>query len=306
LTRSWTKIESVIGDTPGRTRASIVIVTRNRKPELRAALESATTQRGGPEILVMDDASTDGTAEMVQAEFPQVRLVRSDAPRGYIAQRNLAARVATGDVIVSLDDDARFSSPDTVATTLEEFGDPRVGAVAMPFIHTHRGPELLQCAPTPNGVWTTNAYIGTAHAVRRDLFLRLGGYREALGHYFEEPDLCIRLMQAGSVVRLGRAEPILHHESARRDPARGIAYLSRNHVLFTWFHVPFPDCVPRFLGVVAYAVAWGLRSREPVAAVKGLRAGFRYVAGHPGERAPVTPKDYRRWRSLRRRPALLA
>ena len=294
------------GALPPPTRASIVIVTRDRRAELRAALESATTQRGAPEILVMDDASTDGTAEMVQAEFPAVRLVRSDAPRGYIAQRNHAAGLATGDVIVSLDDDARFSSPDTVATTLAEFGDPRVGAVAMPFVHTHRSPDLLQLAPSLDGVWITNAYIGTAHAVRRELFLRLGGYREALGHYFEEPDLCIRLMRSGSAVRLGRAEPILHHESARRNQARGIAYLSRNHVLFTWFHVPFPACVPRFLGVVAYALAWGLRSREPVAAVKGLRAGLRYVAGHPGERTPVTPGDYRRWRSLRRRPELLA
>lgn len=286
-------------------RASIVIVTRNRSAELRVALASAVEQHGEPEVLVMDDGSTDGTAGMVRREFTGVRLVESAVPRGYIAQRNRAAALATGDVIVSLDDDARFSAPDVVETTLAELADPRVGAVAMPFVHLHQGPTVLQRAPGPDGVWVTNAYIGTAHAVRRDLFLRLGGYREAFGHYFEEPDLCIRLMQAGFAVRLGRAAPILHHESARRDPGRGIRYLCRNHVLFTWFHVPQPHLVPRALAVLAYDLAWGVRSRQPRAAVQGLRAGLRYVTGHRHERAPVSVADYRRWRSLRRRPALL-
>lgn len=285
--------------------ASVVIVTHNRKELLRAALTSATTQRGAPEVIVMDDGSTDGTPDMVHAEFPGVRLVRSEVPVGYIVQRNKAAELATTNIIVSLDDDARFSSADAVATTVAEFGDPRIGAVAMPLIHTARGPKVLQRPPSEEGVWITNAYIGTAHAVRRDVFLALGGYREELEHFFEEPDFCIRLLGAGYVVRLGRAPPILHEESLQRNVGRGVRYFCRNHLLFTWFYVPFPLFVPRSLAVAVYALWFGIRMREPAAAAQGLLAGLRFVRAHQHARAPVSVSDYRRWRSLRRRSAPL-
>jgi glycosyltransferase involved in cell wall biosynthesis len=285
--------------------ASIVIVTRNRIDDLRTALESATAQLGDPEVLVIDDGSTDGTPEMVARTFPQVRLVRSDEPRGYIVQRNRAAEMASGDVVVSLDDDARFSSEETVQVTLAEFSDPRIAAVAMPLIHTARGPDVLQRPPSDDGIWLTNAYIGTAHAVRRDVFLALGGYREQLEHFFEEPDFCVRLMRAGYVVRLGRAGPILHQESPRRSNARGVRYLCRNHVLFTWYYVPFPQCVPRFAALTMYGFSFGLRLREPVAALQGLVAAVREIASRPAARVPLSRQNYRRWRTLRRRPGLL-
>jgi glycosyltransferase involved in cell wall biosynthesis len=285
--------------------ASVVIVTRNRRDDLRVALQSATTQAGDPEVIVVDDASSDGSPELVEREFPSVRLVRSERPRGYIAQRNRAAALASGPIIVSLDDDARFSSADAVRTTVADFSDPRIGAVAMPLIHTSRGPELLQRPPSDEGVWLTNAYIGTAHAVRRDLFLELGGYRESLEHFFEEPDFCMRLMRAGRVVRLGRAAPILHHESPHRNLGRGVMYLCRNHVLFTWFYVPFPQFVPRLASVALYGLWHGVSLGEPLAAVRGLVAGVRYAARHRSQREPVPPSVYRRWRALRRRAAPL-
>lgn len=282
----------------------MVVVTYNRKDLLRAALASATTQHGAPEVIVMDDGSLDGSPEMVQTAFPGVRLVRSQRS-GYIALRNKAAELARTNIIISLDDDARFSSTDAVATTVAEFSDSRIGAVAMPLIHTARGPEVLQRPPSENGVWITNAYIGTAHAVRRDVFLALGGYREELEHFFEEPDFCIRLMRAGYVVRLGRAAPMLHEESLNRNVARGVRYFCRNHMLFTWLYVPFPQCVSRSLAVAAHSLWFGIRLREPAAGVRGLLAALRYIAAHRCERGPVSAADYRRWRSLRRRPARL-
>lgn len=285
--------------------ASVVIVTKDRREDLRTALHSATTQVGGPEVIVMDDGSSDGTSEMVAIEFPAVRYIRAAASRGYIVQRNEAARMATTPLLVSIDDDACFSSPDAVATTVAEFDDPRIGAVAIPFIHTARGPEVLQRAPSDDGVWVTEAYIGTAHAVRRDLFLELGGYRESLEHFFEEPDFCIRMLRAGYVVRIGRAEPILHNESPRRNQARGITYLCRNHMLFAWFHVPFPHCVLRWVAVTGYAVWFGSRLRVPRAAVRGVIRGVGYILAHRDERDPVSVAVYRLWRGLRRRPARL-
>src|SRR5207247_2927276 len=99
--------------------------------ELRAAISSALRQSVQPEVLVTDDAWTDGTAQMVRAEFPAVRLERSADSVGYIVQRNRAARLASSAILFSLDDDAQFGSADTVEKTLGEFDHPRVGAVAI-------------------------------------------------------------------------------------------------------------------------------------------------------------------------------
>src|SRR5690349_16819415 len=116
-----------------RPEATIIITTKNRRDELRSALKSVFQQTAVIEVVVMDDGSTDGTREMVSAEFPLARVERSEKSRGYIVQRNLAAHVASAAILVSIDDDAAFSSPHVVEQTLNEFDDPRVGAVAIPY-----------------------------------------------------------------------------------------------------------------------------------------------------------------------------
>jgi glycosyltransferase involved in cell wall biosynthesis len=128
--------------------------------------------------------------------LPVLRLIRHEVSAGYIVRRNEAARLARGDVIFSLDDDAVFSSPLVVEQTLRDFSHPRIGAVAIPYIEPHKANTEMQRAPTREDVWITASYIGTAHAVRRDVFLALGGYREHLVHQGEEGDFCIRMLAA--------------------------------------------------------------------------------------------------------------
>ena len=156
----------------------VVIVSRNRRDELRTAVRSALAQTGGHEVLVIDDGSTDGTAEMIRAEFAGVRLVRHAHSRGYIARRNEGAREATGDVVISIDDDAAFTTPSTVDQTLARFDREEIGAVAIPYADVIRSPEVRQLAPDPTSTFVTATFIGTAHALRRDVFQKVGGYRE--------------------------------------------------------------------------------------------------------------------------------
>ena len=198
-------------------RATVVIATKNRCDDLRRAISSAIAQTAKPEVIVVDDGSTDGTAEMVRAEFPGVRLECSNVSRGCIVQRNRGAFLASGEIIFSLDDDAQFSTVSVVEQTLKDFDDPRIGAVAVPYVEPKKTSRLMQSAPDAFGTWITNTFIGTAHALRRDLFLSLSGYREPLFHQGEEGDFTIRLLDAGYVVRLGRSDAIIHWESPIRD-----------------------------------------------------------------------------------------
>jgi len=90
--------------------ASIVIVSFNTREILRECLESVVRESAGlrVEILVVDNASSDGSPEMVEQEFPQARILRSEVNLGFGAANNVALREARGRYFVLLNSDAFF------------------------------------------------------------------------------------------------------------------------------------------------------------------------------------------------------
>lgn len=277
-------------------KASVVVTTRNRKDDLRIALLSAIDQSVNPEIIVIDDGSTDGTDQMMQNEFPFVLYKRFQESKGYIVRRNESASFATGDVIFSIDDDAEFSTPYVMEQSLNELSESLVGAVAIPYIEPHKLDVLLQKAPDQEGVWCIDRFIGTAHAVRRDLFLKLGGYRENLIHQGEEGDFCIRMLDSGFFVRLGNSDPIIHHESPKRSYERMDYYGCRNSILFLWQNAPLPLLPLYMLGTTWNCLKWTLIPARLMTRIKGLCSGF--LSSFKAQRKPVSIETFRLWRSL--------
>jgi glycosyltransferase involved in cell wall biosynthesis len=288
-----------------RPEATIAVTTRDRRDELRPLIESALTQTAAVEVLVIDDGSTDGTSDMVSAEYPQVVLERSETSLGLIEQRNRAATLAGGGVIVSIDDDARFTSPTTVEQTLRDFDHPRVGAVAIPFVDVRTSTRVLQEPPDRAGRWVTSSYIGTAHAVRRDVFLALGGYRGGLAQMVEEPDYCLRMLDRGFVTRLGRGDRIIHEESAKRDQKRITVLGRRNDILHGWHNVPMPYLLARLAKITAYSVIYPDARRHPGAVLRGLAMGYRDAWRARSSRDTVRRATYRLDHELRKRGPLL-
>ena len=280
------------------------MTTKNRREDLRKAIASAVAQTAKPEVLVIDDGSADGTAEAVVREFPSVHLHRSEKSLGYIVQRNRGATLTDSPIIFSMDDDALFSSPAVVEQTLREFDHARVGAVAIPFVDVNRSPEVRQQAPDNNRIYATYAYIGTAHAVRRDLFLGLGGYREMLVHQGEEEDYCTRLLNAGYITRCGNADPIHHFESPRRSWARMDYYGARNKVLYAWNNVPFPYTPGHLGATTAKTLAYNLQPGRLVTRLKGVIAAYRLAFTGKCDRRPIMAAIYRLSRDIKRRGAV--
>lgn len=283
--------------------ATIVITTKNRKESLRRAVSSSLDQVGVRiEVLVIDDGSTDGTSEMIQLEFPQVRLETSNVSHGYIAQRNRGVELASAPIIFSIDDDAAFTASNTIAQTLAEFDDPRIGAVAIPYVNVLMDRTVRQVAPRSDTAMLVNAYRGTAHALRKDVFLQLGGYREQLFYLFEEGDYCLRLLQAGYIVRLGGAKPIHHFQSSQRCYKRIMVYAARNQILNVWHNVP-AVYFPSFLLLTVLRVLNNARRKGYVfLSLKGLAKGCLAVAkAELGKRRPVSPRVFRLSRRLSRK-----
>jgi GT2 family glycosyltransferase len=283
---------------------------RNRKEDHLTAIVCCLGESVPLEVLVYDDASTDGTSAAILERFPphrfpQVRLFTQPAPVGYIVLRNMGAQAARANIIFSIDDDAIFTTPIVAETVLAEFSHPRVGAVAIPFQNIRIGPEVFQRSPDPHEVMICASYIGTAHAVRRDLFLQLGGYREALVHQGEESDYCIRLLAAGYVVRLGASETIHHFVSPKRDMRRLHYYGTRNNILFACFNIAGGQLPLHLAGTtirtLLHAVKVGALGIKLKAVFDGYRDGLR----HRALRRPVPPAILKLFRLLRQRPMAL-
>lgn len=87
-------------------KISVIVPTRNRSALLRATLRCVCDQTWpNCEIVVVDEASTDDTPEMLAAEFPQARVVRHEVPRGHSGARNAGLAASSGDWLFFLDDD---------------------------------------------------------------------------------------------------------------------------------------------------------------------------------------------------------
>jgi glycosyltransferase involved in cell wall biosynthesis len=280
--------------------ASVVLTTKNRRHELRAALTSVARQTVRVETVVIDDGSDDGTAEMVRAEFPTVRLYPRPESVGLIVRRNELAELARAPIVVSLDDDAVFSTPAVVEQTLRDFDHPRIGAVAIPLVNVRQSGAVLQRAPDADGAYALAEYVGTAHALRRDLFRALGGYRGHLVHQGEEGDYCVRLLGAGYVVRAGRADPIHHFESPLRSSARTDFYGRRNDVLFAWHNCPLARLPGRAAASTVSGLAFGLKVRRPFRMAAGLLGGFAGCVRFWSQRRPVRPATFALYRWLRK------
>jgi GT2 family glycosyltransferase len=194
-------------------RASVVVPSWNGLGVLKEALPALLAQTADCEVIVVDNGSDDGTADVVTAAWPEAVLVRAPENMGFGRAVNLGAARATGDVVVVVNNDA-VPRPDFVERLLEPFADPAVGMVAG--VLTQRPhPERVDSAgvelDVTVGSWDLgwNAPVaslgarepagpcGGAAAYRRTAWEDAGGFEPALFAYWEDVDLALRLRRAG-------------------------------------------------------------------------------------------------------------
>jgi len=294
-----------------RYRATVAITTHNRKDELPAAVDSCLAQSLGEElqVVVVDDGSKDGTTDMLKERYGHLPNVVLDAMQpgiGLIAERNRFPELCEGPILFSMDDDAVFQSAHTVEQTLAEFDHSEygdwIGAIAIPYIDVKIEPDAVRQAPLcAEGVYAAEQYRGTAHAIRKDLFVELGRYRGQLWRQGEENDYCIRLYDAGYAVVLGRADPIHHMESPKRSKPAIYTFTARNNMWFAWHNVPAPQVFTHLAGTAALNMLDGVKTPSRfVPRAAGVLQGLSGIMGSQrGERAPVSSEAYMLSRHLR-------
>lgn len=283
-----------------RARASFVIPTRGRVQLVVDLVRTIERQTAPAEVLIMDDGGSAELAGMLRRDFPAVQYHSVGTGRGPGFQRNRGIELATADTVFAIDDDTVLPSASTVQQTIDEFSDPRIAAVAIPYANVRIETRVRHRAPDTASVWVIHAFTGASHAIRRAAFLEAGGYREHFFYMGEEGDLCLRLLNRGYVVRVGAADPIHHLESAVRNSALADFCGRRNDVAFAWHNVPSSRLPLHMLGTTINGLVSSVQAPNTISALRGMASGYAEIVRGHLRREPVTAEVYRLQRTLKK------
>jgi GT2 family glycosyltransferase len=265
---------------PALPSFSVVIPSHNRPDLLALCLRSVQSHApAGTEIIVVDDASPGACVSHTAVAFPGVRTLRQAKRRGFCAAVNAGVAAARGDVVELLNDDTEVC-PGWAEAALSCFADPVVAAVAPLVLFGPAGTHIDSAgdayflggyaAKRGHGervnarAWEPGPVFGASGSsafYRRDVLLRIGGFPESFGAYFEDVDVSFRLRRAGQEVYFEPRSRVLHRVSAsygRRPGRRVLEMQSRNEERVFWRNLPTTvllRALPLHLAVLA-GKAW--------------------------------------------------
>jgi GT2 family glycosyltransferase len=209
----------------GRADVSVVIPALNEGQNLIDTVSAVRANSGelDPEVVVVDDGSTDGAPQRIAGRFaddPRVRVV--DGPRLGIAQaRNEGAWAASGSIVVFLDGHC-YVPEGWLAPLIEPFENAEVGMTG-PAFASIRDARISACGITwadasLSNVWLSRDtagpvpfHIGACQAVRADLFAEVGGFDRGMTRWgSEDIELCLRLWLLGHEVHATPSSLVYH------------------------------------------------------------------------------------------------
>jgi GT2 family glycosyltransferase len=222
---------------------SIGVLTWQSRAMLKGLLDSiqAAPPRQSIEVVVVDNGSTDGTAEMIGTEYPRVRLVRNELNKGVAPARNQILQHARGTYVLMLDVDTLVlpGAIDELAAAMDAHPD---AAVAGPLLRYEDGRLQLSCRPFPGLLnvavegtflreWFPNSRLvqdytmekwdhaalrevdwlyGACLMIRRQSVARIGVFDESFFYLYEDVDFCFRAKKAGLKVLYVPQASVVH------------------------------------------------------------------------------------------------
>lgn len=234
-------------------KLSVIVVNWNKKDLLRNCL--ASVYRYPPkedfEVIVVDNASTDGSRDMVRSEFLSVRLVENEKNVGFSKANNQAIELADGEYVLLLNSDAEVleGSIQALCAFLDHHED--VAIVGCKLVNAESVPEescgripgfsaviatklrragimlrflnRLSSHVLPQDITDVDWVTGACLLARREHLLTVGGFDEGFFMYFEDIDLCYRVKKLGRVVFFPGTE-VLHKKGGSSTNASNSIY----------------------------------------------------------------------------------
>jgi len=235
------------------SRVSVVMMTRDRREQALHALARLRALPERPPIIVVDNGSTDGTADAVRGRFPEVTVLQPGSNLGAVA-RTVGVRAAETPYVAFSDDDSWWAAG-ALTRAVEHFDSaPRLSLLAARLLvgpEERLDPVCAEMAGSPLPVSSdlpgpsVLGFLACAAVVRRRAFLQVGGFHPLIFFVGEETVLAQDLASAGWGLSYVDDVVAHHHpqEGANREQ-RQLVQL-RNALLALWMRRPLPVALAR-------------------------------------------------------------
>jgi GT2 family glycosyltransferase len=269
---------------------SVIIVALNGRDMTLECLGTIHEAAGWlkHEIVVVDNGSSDDTADAIKARFPSIRVIRNKNNRGYGPAANQGMRIAKGRVLAFVNNDTRLPAGSLAELFAYLESEPKCSIVGPRLQHEDGRPQhsfdvepslvtelfnkslLRRLLPRafPSRLqehaepFAVDNLVGACFVVRRALLKEIGLFDEAFFYLYEETDLCRRARQRGRRVMVHPGISIVHLQGRTRRSVRVRAKIEQARSRFTYFrkHHPRSSVALRFLfpiKALVESVAWG-------------------------------------------------
>ncbi|WP_217640839.1 glycosyltransferase family 2 protein [Blastococcus tunisiensis] len=259
-------------------RVAVVVITHQRRDEVLRALDRLLALPEQPRVVVVDNGSTDGTADAVRARFPQVELVASPENLGAVG-RNVGVGLLDAPYVAFCDDDTWWEPGSLTAAADVLDAHPRLAVVTARILVEPGGTEdpivaELRDSPVHGADWLPGPALGSflagASVVRREAFLAVGGFSERLWLGGEEELMAGDLAAAGWELCYLPQLTVHHQASRARDPHRRRRDGIRNTLWTTWLRRPLRPALRRTVHLLRTVPRDRVTARGLLDAARGL------------------------------------
>lgn len=297
---------------------SVIIVSWNTRELLHKCLTSlySARSREDDQIIVVDNASSDGSGEMVQQAFPAIELIVSERNLGFALANNYALDFARGKYVLFLNPDTEVQHGAIEALIQHLDTHQEAGAIGTTLLNPDGTLQLycnryyglwhslrhnwivakllrqqgMACTQRPGELRSVGWMLGACLAIRRSVLEQVGGFDPRFFVYGEEMDLQYRIKKSGWEVVYVPSPGVIHFGGRSTTQAGLIASLHeyRGRWIFVRKHYANPIAVAYLLktmaGLVVGMIYWGarVRARSTPAAGRQLHTYYRLFAWHLG------------------------
>lgn len=243
---------------------SIIIVNWNARQYLKKCIDSLLLQSfSDHEIILVDNASTDDSVSFVQANYPQVKIILNNENVGFAEGNNIGIKHSTGKFIALFNPDA-VADKEWLNILVNAIQDkPKIAAVTgkMYYLGDKYGKDAVFCTWSkidPLSANPTNFFddeptskvdylSGAAMLVRHDVLENIGLMDNDYFLYFEETDLCARMIRAGYDLMYIPTATVWHAVSPLSNSKQKVYYMERSRIRFALKNFDFVYIIPFML-----------------------------------------------------------
>lgn len=284
-------------------RVTAVILTHNRRQEVAATVARMRALDERVPLIVVDNASHDGTAAYLAECFPGLRVIRLERNLG-AAARNAGIHAARTPYVALCDDDTWWAPGSLTRAADLLDAHPHLAIVTGMVLVGPEAREDPTCRDMARSPLTDSrplpgppvlGFMAGACMLRRDAFLSVGGFEPRFFLGGEESLAAVDLAASGWAIAYVEQVRIHHHPSRQRDGRARRNFLVRNALWFTWLRRPLPSALRRTLDVLRSAWRQGTGMRGVLDAMMGMPWVLR-------ARRVVPPELERQLRRLEKAP----